>query len=233
MTRPELHGWDLDWSHSTALQNALASQLVHTVPAGPIRRVAGVDVSYAQDSDLLVAGVVVLDAESLQPLEQHTWVGKARVPYVPGFLSFREVPPLLEVLNKLSAPPDLIVCDGQGIAHPRKLGVASHLGLWVQIPTIGCAKSPLIRSPQPGENRGDRAEVKLRGEVVGYSLRTRTGYKPLYVSPGHLTTLDFSAEWVLKLTPKWRQAETTRAADHLVGETMRALRQAESPPDAE
>lgn len=219
-----LHDWNITWESAAQIQRELVSQLIHRAPTTSIRRVAGVDVSYAQDSDLLVAGVVVLDADSLEPLEKHFISGKSQVPYLPGFLSFRELPPLLDVLEQLSSPPDLIVCDGQGIAHPRRMGVAAHLGLWVNIPTIGCAKSPLIRSPQPGPTRGERAEIKLKGEVVGYSLRTRDRVKPVYVSPGHLMSLESACQWVLKLAPKWRLPETTRQADQLVGQEMRKLK---------
>ena len=218
-----LHEWNLGFEQAAQVQRELASRLIIADRLGPIRRIAGVDVSYAQDSNRLVAGAVVLDAETLQPLERASLAGTTDVPYLPGFLSFREIPPLLEVLAQLSAPPDLIVCDGQGIAHPRRMGVAAHLGLWVQIPTIGCAKSPLIRSPLPGPERGARAEVRHRGQLVGYALRTRSGYKPVYVSPGHLISLDTACEWVLKLAPKWRLPETTRLADKMVGERMKEV----------
>lgn len=219
-----LHEWDIDLTRAAPLQRHLAQQLIFQPLQTPIRRVAGVDVSYAQDSDLLVAGVMVLDAETLNVLEEATWVGQTAIPYVPGFLSFREVPALLEALKQLKIQPDLIVCDGQGIAHPRRLGVASHLGLWTQIPSIGCAKSPLIRCPMPGPERGDRAAILHRGDQVGYTLRTRTGVKPVYVSPGHLITQDESCEWVLKLAPKWRLPETTRQADRRVGELMKEVK---------
>lgn len=219
-----LHAWNLSFEEATVVQRQLASRLILEDRLGPVRRVAGVDVSYAIDSDRLVAGAVVLDAETLEPLERASLVGVTTTPYLPGFLSFREIPPLLEVLQQLSQPPDLIVCDGQGIAHPRRMGVAAHLGLWVNIPTIGCAKSPLIRSPQPGPERGERAEVRHRRELVGYALRTRTNIKPVYVSPGHLISLETACDWVLRLAPKWRLPETTRQADSMVGELMRAAK---------
>lgn len=219
-----LHAWNLSFEEATVVQRQLASRLILEDRLGPVRRVAGVDVSYAIDSDRLVAGAVVLDAETLEPLERASLVGVTTMPYLPGFLSFREIPPLLEVLQQLSQPPDLIVCDGQGIAHPRRMGVAAHLGLWVNIPTIGCAKSPLIRSPQPGPERGERAEVRHRRELVGYALRTRTNVKPVYVSPGHLISLETACDWVLHLAPKWRLPETTRQADSMVGELMRAAK---------
>lgn len=220
----ELHSWDIELKQAAPLQRALAQQLEFRPLEGPIRRVAGVDVSYALNSTLLVAGVMVLDAETLELLEEATLVGHTDVPYVPGFLSFREVPSLLKVLAQLKIPPDLIVCDGQGIAHPRRLGVASHLGLWTQIPTIGCAKSALIPSPIPGPERGDRAEIIHRGERVGYTLRTRNQVKPVFVSPGHLITQEEACDWVLKLAPKWRLPETTRRADKRVGEIMKVAK---------
>lgn len=220
----KLHAWNLSFEEATKVQRELASQLIIENRLGPVRRVAGVDVSYAQDSNLCVAGAVVLDADTLELLEKASWTGTTDFPYMPGFLSFREIPGLLKVLEKLSAPPDLIVCDGQGIAHPRRMGVASHLGLWVNLPTIGCAKSPLIYSPMPGPERGDRAEIRHRGELVGYTLRTRTNVKPVFVSPGHLIDFDTACDWVLRLAPKWRLPETTRQADGMVGELMRELK---------
>lgn len=230
-----LHRWDIDFETATRIQKELASQLIIEDRLGPVRRVAGVDVSYALDSNDYVAGAVVLDADTLEVLEKASFAGTTTLPYLPGFLSFREIPGLLEVLSQLSTPPDLIVCDGQGIAHPRRMGVASHLGLWVQIPTIGCAKSPLIYSPNPGPERGDRAAIRNRGELAGYTLRTRKNVKPVYVSPGHLVSHDTACEWVLKLAPKWRLPETTRQADHMVGELMRQNKLAKklSDPNAE
>lgn len=223
----KLHAWNVDFREASRLQKEFASRLIIEDRLGPIKHVVGVDVSYAVDSDRLVAGAVVLDAETLEVLEKASLVGATDIPYLPGFLSFREIPPLLEVLSQLSLKPDLIVCDGQGIAHPRRMGVAAHLGLWVQIPTLGCAKSPLIYSPLPGPKRGDRAAVMDKGELVGYALRTRDKVKPVYVSPGHLISLETACDWVLKLAPKWRLPETTRQADHMVGELMRAANQAD------
>lgn len=221
----DLHTWELTPAEAVALQKQLATQVKVEVPLSkPIRYVAGVDVSYAQKSDFLVAGAVVLDAMTLEPLEQ-AWVsGHSKMEYIPGLLSFREIPPLLQVIAKLKLQPDLFVCDGHGIAHFRRLGVASHLGIWLDKPVIGCAKKPLLRSPQPENQRGSTADVYLRGELVGRSLRTRVGIKPVYVSAGHLVSLETACEWILKLAPKWRLPETTRQADHLVGEIHKQLK---------
>lgn len=228
-----LHAWDLTPTEAIALQKKLASEVRVEVPLPPnIRYIAGVDVSYAQKTDFLVAGAVVLDAETLEPLEQ-AWVsGHSHMPYIPGLLSFREIPPLLRVIAKLKLQPDLFVCDGHGIAHFRRLGVASHLGLWLDKPVIGSAKKALIRSPLPGDTRGDTADIYHRGELVGRSLRTRQGVKPVYVSAGHLVSLDEACEWILKLAPKWRLPETTRQADRLVGQVYQQLKLVDFP-DAE
>lgn len=193
-----------------------------------IKYVAGVDVSYAQDSNALVAGVVVLEAKSLEPVESAHFISSTHRAYVPGFLSFRELPPLLKVLAQLKTTPDLIVCDGQGVAHPRRLGVAAHLGLWLERPTLGCAKSALLKSPVPGPERGDRAPIIHKDGTVGYSLRTRSQVKAVYVSAGHLISHESACEWVLQLAPKWRLPETTRQADQLVGNVMRELKSTQS-----
>jgi deoxyribonuclease V len=138
---------------------------------------------------------------------------------VPGFLSFREIPAVLDALEKIITTPDLILCDGQGIAHPRRFGIACHLGLIVDIPAIGVAKSLLIgKHEEVPSSRGSWRELRHRGETIGAVLRTRTGTKPLYVSSGHRVSLPTAIEYVLRCTPKYRLPETTRIADKLASE---------------
>jgi deoxyribonuclease V len=145
-----------------------------------------------------------------------------RFPYVPGLLSFRELPVLAAAWTQLAQKPDLIIFDGQGIAHPRRLGLACHGGLLFGVPSIGCAKSLLVGTHGPlGEERGATAELRHRGEVVGMAVRTRRGVSPVYVSPGHLMDLPTAVEWVLRVSPRYREPETTRHAHRLVNALRR------------
>ncbi|WP_007515854.1 endonuclease V [Pseudofrankia saprophytica] len=197
-------------------------RLVRADTRGPelVTTVAGFDVAYDTGSDLLAGAVVVLAAPDWEAVASATVVGRAAFPYVPGLLSFRELPPLLDawetVLPRLAAPPDLLVCDGHGIAHPRRFGLACHLGVTLNLPTVGVAKTPFVgeHSP-PGGRRADRTAIMLDGEPVGAALRTRDGVREVYVSVGHRTNLDSACRWVLELCPSYRLPETTRAADRL------------------
>jgi len=193
-----------------------------------VTTVAGFDVAYDTDSDLVAGAVVVLAAPGWEMIASATAVGQAAFPYVPGLLSFRELPPLLEawkvVIPQLTAPPDLLVCDGHGIAHPRRSGLACHLGVVLDLPTIGVAKTQFVgEHSSPGTRRGDRTAIILDGEPVGAALRTRDDVREVYVSVGHRTNLDSACRWVLDLCPRYRLPETTRAADHL---SRRALAEA-------
>ncbi|CAI7975100.1 Endonuclease V [Frankia sp. Hr75.2] len=212
-----------------ALQAELRRLVQADVP-GPdlITTTAGFDVAYDTDSDLVAGAVVVLAAPGWEVIASATVVGRAAFPYIPGLLSFREMPPLLEawktVLPQLAAPPDLLVCDGHGIAHPRRFGLACHLGVTLDLPTIGVAKTPFVGDHStPGPRRGDRTAIILDGEPVGAALRTRDGVREVYVSVGHRTNLDSACRWVLELCPRYRLPETTRAADQL---SRRALAEA-------
>jgi deoxyribonuclease V len=178
-----------------------------------LRRVAGADVSYDRGSPVLFAAVVVLDPASFAVIESAGVESRARFPYVPGYLSFREIPPLLEAFAKLAARPDLVVCDGQGRAHPRRFGLASHLGVLLDLPTIGCAKSRLVgEHREPGLSRGASAALRHEGEVIGTVLRTQDGVKPVYVSVGHRVTLAAARRTILALAPRHRLPEPVRAA---------------------
>ncbi|MEW6776165.1 MAG: deoxyribonuclease V [Bdellovibrionota bacterium] len=222
MRLQELHAWDLPVPEARKVQERLAGLIQEKpLPKEP-RLIAGTDVSYDAKRDRFVAGVVVLKFPELETVEEQIHVGKTSFPYVPGFLSFREIPALAGALEKVRSKVDLLVCDGQGRSHPRRLGLASHLGLLVQIPTIGCAKSRLVgEHKEPGKKRGSNVPLTHQGEIIGRVLRTRDGVAPLYVSVGHLVTLEESVRWVLALS-KTRIPEPTKRADHLVGKEMRA-----------
>lgn len=216
-----LHPWTTSPSRAAALQERLRPLLV--LRGGPrrVRLVAGADVSFEEEGDV-VAGVVLLSFPSLQVVEESTVRRRARFPYVPGLLSFREAPPLLAAFARLGGLPDLVVFDGQGTAHPRRFGLACHMGLLLGVPTVGCAKSLLVGEHGAlGEARGSRSPLVHRGEVVGAALRTRDGVAPVYVSPGHLIGLAASCRWVLALCRGVRLPETTRRAHGLVTRVAR------------
>lgn len=198
-----------------ALQERLRSAVVRETPAGlSVRTVAGLDVGYASD-DRLAAVVVVLDAGSLEVLDEVVVFGTTDFPYVPGLFAFREMPSLMTALERLSIAPDLLVCDGQGVAHPRRFGLACHLGVETGLPSIGVAKTPMTPYSQPALERGSSTDLVMDDEVVGRALRTQPGVKPVFVSVGHLVDLDRACAEVLSLAPRYRLPETTRRADHL------------------
>jgi deoxyribonuclease V len=215
VTDPLDHAWDLSVAEARAVQAALARRVERDDRLDTIRAVAGVDVAYGRGGPLKAAGVV-LTFEGLTTLETETVTMDARFPYVPGYLSFREIPAVLALLERLAVRPDLILCDGQGIAHPRRFGLASHLGVVTGLPTIGVAKSRLVgEHGEPGRDRGNWVPLIDKGETIGAVLRTRTGVKPIYVSIGHRVCLETAIRLVLACTPRFRLPETTRAADRL------------------
>ncbi len=214
--------WDLSVPEARELQLRLRGRVVERDAPGPVERVAGADVSYDRGSPTLFAAVVVLDARGGEVVEVASVRRRARFPYVPGYLSFRELPPLLEAFARLSRLPDLVVCDGHGRAHPRRFGLACHLGVLLDLPTIGCAKSRLIGTQrEPGVRRGCHTQLRDRGEVIGEVLRTRAGVKPVYVSIGHRTSLPGARRWVLRLTQSARLPLPTRAAHQEVNRLRR------------
>jgi deoxyribonuclease V len=198
-----------------AIQDELRSLLDLTDP-GPRdpSRVAGVDVAYERDR--LAAAVAVLDGTTLEVVEEVTVGGRVTFDYVPGLLAFREIPALLEALDRLTVAPELIVCDGYGLAHPRRFGLACHLGVLTGLPTIGVGKTTFVGTyPDPALERGSWTDLTLDGEVVGRVLRTQQGVKPVFVSVGHRVDLDTACHNVLNLTPRYRLPETTRVSDRL------------------
>jgi len=211
------HPWNLSEPEALELQRTLALEVTKEDRFGDVSIIAGVDVAYAKECDKLIAAVVLLDADTLNILETVTAEDTVQFPYIPGLFSFRELPPLVEAFSKLKLQPDLIVCDGQGYAHPRRFGLACHLGVLFDIPTIGCGKTRLMgEADTPALARGAVAPLIDNNEVIGNVLRTQTGVNPIYVSIGHRISLASACEWVLRLSPKYRLPETTRRADQEV-----------------
>lgn len=210
----------LVWPKTVAKARAIQEQLRHRVIGrdrlGRIRYVAGMDVGFEAGGTMARAAVVVLSFPDLVPCEQVAVRRRVRFPYVPGYLSFREIPVVLAALARLRLKPDLLLCDGQGLAHPRRFGLACHLGVLTGIASIGVAKSRLIgEHGRLGRARGSWMPLRDAGEIVGAVLRTRTDVNPVYVSVGHRVRLDTAIDLVLRCTPRYRLPETTRAAHRL------------------
>lgn len=213
-----LHRWDVSIDEAREIQRELRERLVLEPPKGfSPRRVAGADLSIRWKHDRGYAAIVTLDAASLETLEEATAVVDVSFPYVPGFLSFRELPPLAAAWARLRRRPDAIIFDGHGIAHPRRFGIACHGGLLFNVPSVGCAKSLLVGKHGPlGNKRGATAEIEVDGEVVGMAVRMRDGVKPVYVSPGHRMDLRTAVDLVLSMGAGYREPETTRRSHALV-----------------
>ncbi len=221
-------GWDGSIAGARALQAALAAQVsLHDALPMPLRTVAGFDVGFEDEGATTRAAVVLLDADSLQPLESHVARVPTSMPYVPGLLSFRELPALLLALDMLARRPDLAMVDGQGIAHPRRLGIAAHFGVATGLPAVGVAKTPLAGRFDPvGAEPGDRSPIVHRGQVVGHALRSKRRCNPLIVSPGHKVSLDTALALTERFLAGYRLPEPTRLADRLAS---RRDRNAEAP----
>ena len=203
-----------------AIQRRLAAE-VRLAPLKPVSTVAGLDCAFG--GDRVFAVVVVWDVERRRVIERRALSRPLQFPYVPGLLSFREAPALLAALRRLRTPVDALLCDGQGIAHPRRFGLACHLGVLLDLPAVGCAKSRLIGDwAEPGGDRGERSPLTHDGKRIGTVLRTRTGVKPLFVSPGHLCDFEGAADLVLRCGGGLRLPEPVRLADHHVGLFKRA-----------
>lgn len=194
----------------------------HNKPAQRLRYIAGVDAAFTGDGKFCLAGVVLWDMEADEVVEQRTATRGLIFPYIPGLLTFREAPAIIAALRKLHQTPDCLMCDGQGIAHQRKCGIATHLGIIVGLPSIGCAKSRLIGDyAMPAKTRGSRSPLTVKGEVVGMVLRTRDQVKPLFVSVGNDIDLDTAVHITLGCGRGFRLPEPTRLADQLVGREKR------------
>ncbi|MFI5708446.1 deoxyribonuclease V [Kribbella sp. NPDC051620] len=207
--------WPTTAAEAIAVQEALRGQVDTTGPGpapGKTRYVAGLDVAY--DGDDLAAAIVVLDGQTLTEVDRSIVLGRTTFPYVPGLFAFREIPALLDALAKLTITPDLLVCDGQGLAHPRRFGLACHLGVLTGLPTIGVAKNAFVGTfSPPAAERGSCSDLALDGEVVGAVVRTQKAVKPVFVSVGHRVDLANAIAHTVQLSPKYRLPETTRAAD--------------------
>lgn len=218
----ELHPWKVNTAEARRIQDRLRKRISSEPPSKRPRLIAGADVSYNKFSPYLYAAVTVLDVESMETVEQAGIRARATFPYVPGLLSFREVPPLIQVFRRLRSRPDALVCDGQGFAHPRRFGLACHAGLLLDLPALGCAKSRLLGEFQePPRRRGGFTPLVDGDEIIGSVLRTRTGVRPVFVSIGHRMSLELAREIVLRLTPRFRIPETTRRAHLRVNELRR------------
>jgi len=214
---PTPHSWRLSPKQAIALQKEMSRLVSRSRPAEAFRFVAGLDGAFSRDGRHCIAGVVLWDLQQRRVVEQHTATRRLYFPYIPGLLSFREIPAWLAALRKLRQTPDVLMCDGQGLAHPRRFGIASHLGVLCGLPAVGCAKSRLIGAhDQPPARRGGRAPLCDKDEVIGTVLRTRTGIRPVYVSIGHRLDLPTAEALVLECALKYRLPEPTRLADQLV-----------------
>ncbi len=211
------HPWKVSFEEAVGIQNDLRKQLILRKEFLTPELVAGADVSYSKKNARFYAVIIVFKFPELNPIEEITATRSVEFPYIPGFLSFREAPVLLEAFKKIENIPDVVIVDGQGIAHPRGLGLASHLGLILDLPTVGCAKKRLAGQYQEvADKAGSYEFLRINGKPVGAVLRTKKGVKPVFVSPGHLINLTSSIELVLKTTRGYRLPEPTRQA-HIKG----------------
>lgn len=223
----KLHDWAMTPREAVELQKTLRDRVRLAPLERAVETIAGADISFNKFSSTIYAGIVVLALPSLEVIEEVGIVSETRFPYVPGLLSFRESPSVLEVWEKLKTEPDAVMFDGQGLAHPRRVGIASHVGLMINRPTLGCAKSVLVgKYEEPPAARGAWTELIDKGEVVGAALRTKSKVQPIFVSPGHLIDLAGAIDLTLACDGGYRQPEPTRRAHLLVN----ALRRGEREP---
>jgi deoxyribonuclease V len=206
-------------SEAVALQKELRDKVQLTPLQHPVKTVAGADISFNKFSEIVYACIIVLSYPDMKPIAQTGVVTSTKFPYIPGLLGFREVPALVEAWNKLDTKPDVLILDGHGIAHPRRMGIATHFGLVAHTPTLGCAKSLLTgKYEEPGSTPGSISPLTDKGEVIGQVLRTKLKCKPVYISPGHLITLEQSVEIIRQCIGRYRIPEPTRMAHILVNQ---------------
>ncbi|KLD64557.1 deoxyribonuclease V [Dyella japonica] len=208
--------WDGNVAKARLLQSELEAQVRLVDDYPPLRHVAGVDVGFEDGGAITRAAAVMIDAQTLAPIAEVVARQPTRMPYIPGLLSFRELPAVLQALSELPASPDLVFVDGHGVAHPRRLGIAAHLGVVTGLPAIGVAKSILVGvHEEVGPHRGDRQPLEDKGEVIGCVLRSKDRIRPLIISPGHRVSMATAPELVLAFVTKYRLPEPTRLADRL------------------
>lgn len=227
ITPKQLHPWDVTPKEAVAIQQQLRSNIVSEKISKPIRTIAGCDISFDKGSDVVYAGVVVLKLPELVEVARSTAIANVKFPYIPGLLSFRESPAVLEAWTHLQTMPDALIVDGQGLAHPRRFGIACHLGLLLDLPTIGCAKSLLIgKFEEPASPAGSFSHLMDKEEIVGVALRTQNNVSPVFVSIGHRVTLEDAIQLVMQCSRGYRIPEPIRQAHLLVN----ALRRGEVIP---
>lgn len=221
MKTERTHRFDVGYDEAVAIQEELRREVVRTGSLRNVRLVSGADVSYAKRAVTMYAAVVVVEWPSGEVVEEVTAERAAEFPYIPGLLSFREMPALLEAFGKLRSRPDVIIYDGHGVAHPRGFGIASHLGVLLDVPTIGCAKSRLVgEHAEPGPDKGAQTPLTLDGKAIGAVVRTRANVKPVFVSVGHRIGLRSAVRLVLDCATRYRLPEPTRLA-HVLSNTAR------------
>lgn len=219
MLIPHRHDWNVTPQEAIALQKTLAAEVISDKPLdiASIKLVAGVDVSVKEN--VSQAAVVILTYPDLQVIETVLTQQPTPFPYIPGLLTYREGPVLEVAFAKLQNVPDVFIFDGMGIMHPRRIGIASHMGVWLQKPTIGCGKTYFLGTyDEPPQERGAWSLLHDTGQVIGGVLRTRQGVKPVYISPGHLADLPTSLDLVMRCTPKYRLPEPIRQAHNAAGQ---------------
>ena len=217
----QLHRWDVTPKEAIEIQQRLRSKLITTRLEKELRYIAGCDISFDKGSDVVYAGIVVLKLPELDEVARATTITRVKFPYIPGLLSFRESPALLEAWEKLPLQPDILMIDGQGYAHPRRFGIASHFGVLVDLPTVGCAKTLLIGNfEEPESKAGSYSPLIDHDEVVGAALRTQDSVSPVFVSIGHKIDLEGAIKVVMRCTKEYRIPEPTRQA-HLLVNTLR------------
>jgi deoxyribonuclease V len=216
MIMKDLHSWEVNVEEAIQIQEALRDRLILKNTFTEVRTIGGGDVAYSEDRNFLFAAIVALSFPKMEPLDSTTARGEISFPYIPGLLSFREGPILINTFQKLKIKPDVMIYDGQGIAHPRGIGLASHMGLWFDLPSIGCTKTPLLNDfVCPGPSKGSFELIRREGKEVGAVLRTKEKVKPLFVSPGHRINLRTSIQIVLTTCPRFRIPEPLRRAHEL------------------
>jgi len=210
------HDWNLSPADARTLQADWAQRVLVRDEVGDVNRIGGVDVGFEQSGSVTRAALVVLSWPDLQVMERQLARVPTTFPYVPGLLSFREMPAILAAWEQLQHKPDLLLCDGQGTAHPRRFGIACHLGVWLDLPTIGVAKKRLVgRHEDVGNDKGSAVPLLDKNERIGTVVRSRTGVNPLYVSAGHRISQDTAVEWVMACLTRYRLPEPTRQAHRL------------------
>jgi deoxyribonuclease V len=210
-----LHSWKVTPAQAIRIQENLRHRIILKKTFSRVRTIGGGDVSYQKEGNFLFGAMVVLSFPRMETLDVATARGKISFPYLPGLLTFREGPILIDTFQKLRIRPDILIFDGQGIAHPRRMGLAAHLGLWFNLPSIGCAKTPLLgKSVIPGPSRGSFELIRKDGNEVGVVLRTKDRVKPVFVSPGHRIDLPTSIQVILESCQGFRIPEPLRRAHH-------------------